>query len=180
MRWTTPVPKAVHQGLVPCGRGCCPRSALSVPFLFPFCSLSVPLLFPFCSPSVHQVFAKCSPPAFEVNAVARDRHATDVYTSRPKGFPCNPATLRVDADALRLSALDLAEYKHKPAPQDPGLYARVIRRGLSLLASVGNKTAGSPWVIAPAGTGREQNGRIALGNRPSWHRSGTKRPDRPG
>ena len=52
-----------------------------------------PLLFTKCLPSVCQVFAKCSPPSFEVNAVARDRHATDVYTSRPKGFPF--ATLRL-------------------------------------------------------------------------------------
>ena len=96
-----PKPKAVHQGLVPCGRGCCPRSALSVPFLFPFCSPSVCQVFTKCSPSVcqvfakclpsvRQVFAKCSPPSFEVNAVARDRHATDVYTSRPKGGPLQP------------------------------------------------------------------------------------------
>ena len=26
-RWGTAVPKAVHQGLAPCGRGSCPRSS---------------------------------------------------------------------------------------------------------------------------------------------------------
>ncbi len=48
---------------------------------------------PFCSPSVCQVFTFCLPPPLKPIAIARDRHATDVYTSRPKGFPF--ATLRL-------------------------------------------------------------------------------------
>ena len=74
------------------------------PFVFPFCSPSVCQVFTFCLPSVHLLFAKCSPsvcqvftfclpPPLKPIAIARDRHATDVYTSRPKGFPF--ATLRL-------------------------------------------------------------------------------------
>jgi hypothetical protein len=35
-RWETAAPKAVHQGLVPCGRGSCPRSALAHFFFLRF------------------------------------------------------------------------------------------------------------------------------------------------
>ena len=38
-RWGTAEPKAVHQGLVPCGRGGCPRSAPRKPA--PLCILTV-------------------------------------------------------------------------------------------------------------------------------------------
>ena len=106
-----PKPKAVHQGLVPCGRGCCPRSALSVPFLLPndsfllcLCCASVVLVMCLCCASVVPLLCLCCACdvsllclccAYLINNKSRDRnrHATDVYTSRPKGFPF--ATLRL-------------------------------------------------------------------------------------
>ena len=69
------------------------KCSLCVPFVFPFCSLSVPFLFPLCSLSVPFLFPFCSRPQPRTKSRARDRHATDVYTSRPKGFPF--ATLRL-------------------------------------------------------------------------------------
>ena len=90
---------------LPLWAGSCPRSALCVPFVFPLCSLCVPLLFPFCSPSVPFLFPFCSHLLGGWEFHKGYRHVTDVYVAYQRVPLCNPATLRVDTDALRFFAL---------------------------------------------------------------------------
>ena len=70
-----------------------PFCSLCVPFVFPLCSLCVPFVFPFCSLSVPFLFPFCSHLLGGREFHKGYRHVTDVYTSRPKGFPF--ATLRL-------------------------------------------------------------------------------------
>ena len=86
-----------------------PFCSLCVPFVFPFCSLCVPFLFPFCSLSVPFVFPFCSLSVPDPNLEPNQEQETGTlptFTRRvPKVALCNPATLRVDTDALRFFAL---------------------------------------------------------------------------
>ena len=86
-------------GACPLWAGVLSRSALSVPFVFTK-----------CLPSVHLLFAA----TFKANSNSkRQARYRRLHVASQRVPLCNPATLRVDADALRLSALDLAELQNK-------------------------------------------------------------------
>ena len=90
-----------------------PFCSLCVPFVFPFCSLCVPFVFPFCSLSVPFVFPLCSlcvpflfpTPTYNQIKSKRQARYRRLHVASQRVPLCNPATLRVDTDALRFFAL---------------------------------------------------------------------------
>ena len=124
-RWGTAVPKAVHQGLAPCGRGSCPRSAPRKPA--PLCGLIVidtgpraPLLRR-AAPQLHYKNGCQWKPAKSLF-----RKSGRVLRNYTKGA--------ADPNALRL--LDTSQPDNKLSGHSASLISKATQRGLCGLSRV--------------------------------------------